>query len=236
MDLKEEEILGEDTARHWYYRAKADALLRSLRGMEFASVLDVGAGSGFFSRQILARTSAREALCVDPNYAADSDAMPGGKPLSMRREIRSSSADLVLMMDVIEHVADDRELVAHYADLCAPGTRFVVTVPAFMWLWSGHDVFLEHYRRYTLPQLCAVIEAAGLRLERGHYFFGGVLPLVAAVRGFKRLRGADRPGSDMRREAPIVNGLLYGLCAAEARLMHLNKLGGTTVFALAVKP
>lgn len=199
-------------------------------------MLDVGAGSGFFSRQLLARTSAREATCVDPNYPADSDTEVAGKPLSMRRAVAASAADLVLMMDVIEHVADDQALVAHYVDLSAPGTRFVVTVPAFMWLWSGHDVFLEHYRRYTLTHLRKALEASGLQVERGHYFFGSVLPMVAAVRGLKRFAGKTKPGSDMRREAPIVNSLLYGLSAAETRLMHLNRLGGTSVFAVAVKP
>jgi hypothetical protein len=53
-------------------------------------------------------------------------------------------------MDVIEHVEDDVGLVREYANKVAPGTRFITTVPAFMWLWSGHDVFLEYFRRYTL--------------------------------------------------------------------------------------
>jgi hypothetical protein len=235
MDLKEEEILGGDAVQHWYYRAKADALLRMLRGAPVEQVLDVGAGSGFFSRQLLERTSTRAATCVDPNYPADSDSAVAGKPLLMRREVASSEADLVLMMDVIEHVVDDAALVSRYVDLSAPGTRFVVTVPAFMWLWSGHDVFLEHYRRYNLAQLRRVLISAGLRIEREHYFFGGVLPAVAAVRGLKRIAG-KAAASDMRREGPILNSLLYRLSAAETRLMHLNRLGGTSVFALAVKP
>ena len=48
-------------------------------------------------------------------------------------------------------VEDDVGLMREYVDKVAPGTtRFIVTVLAFMWLWSGHDVFLEHVRRYTL--------------------------------------------------------------------------------------
>lgn len=235
MDLKEEEILGEHTGQHWYYRAKSDALLRTVRGLNVDSVLDVGAGSGFFSRRLLELTPARGATCVDPNYPADQDIAINGKTLRMRQNVASSSADLVLMMDVMEHVPDDRALVAEYVGLCASGTHFVVTVPAFMWLWSGHDVFLEHYRRYTLRQLESVLTDAGLQVLRGHYFFGSVLPLVAAVRAIKRLRGGEVT-TDMRREGPIANTLLYDLCSAETRLMHLNKLGGTSVFALAVKP
>lgn len=235
MDLKEEEILGEDTARHWYYRAKTEALMRTIRGLPAEHVLDVGAGSGFFSRQLLERTPIRAATCVDPNYGKECKSLVAGKPLQMLRHVTATQADLVLMMDVIEHVEDDLALVSHYVDLCASGTHFVVTVPAFMWLWSGHDVFLEHYRRYNLVQLRRVLTTAGLKVERGHYFFGGVLPAVAAVRGLNRLTGKSA-GSDLRREGRLVNALLYGLSLAETRVMTLNRLGGTSVFALAVKP
>ena len=59
----------------------------------------------------------------------------------------------MLLMDVIEHIEDDVGLVGEYVNKVAPGTQFIATVPAFMWLWSGHDVFLEHVRRYTLPRI-----------------------------------------------------------------------------------
>jgi hypothetical protein len=106
-----------------------------------------------------------------------------------------------------------------------------------MWLWSGHDVFLEHYRRYTLPQTEAVLGAAGLRIEQGNYFYGAVLPLVAGVRLTKKaFGGTDVPESDMRRYGPLLNGLLYGVCRAEVPVMGLNRLGGTSVLVRAVKP
>ena len=50
MDLKEEDILGADIGRHWYYRSKAAALRRAVSGLRPKHLLDVGAGSGFFSR------------------------------------------------------------------------------------------------------------------------------------------------------------------------------------------
>jgi hypothetical protein len=99
----------------------------------------------------------------------------------------------VLLMDVIEHVEDDVGLVREYVNKVAPGTRFIATVPAFMWLWSGHDVFLEHVRRYTLPRIERVLQAGGLTVELGCYFYAGVLPLVALSRVAERLR---RPGHE----------------------------------------
>jgi SAM-dependent methyltransferase len=164
MDVKEEDLI-RDIGRHWYYRAKLAALLRILPAPPI-SILDVGAGSGFFSSALLARTAARLATCVDPAYPTERDEARMGKPLLFRRSVDRSDADLVLLMDVIEHVEDDVDLVREYAAKVATGARFVVTVPAFMRLWSGHDVFLGHRRRYTLPGIERVLRASGLTVAK----------------------------------------------------------------------
>jgi hypothetical protein len=237
MDLKEEHLLGDAVASHWYYRAKLAALTRDIADLRVDTILDVGAGSGFFSRALLASTTAREATCVDPGYPFDSHEIVAGKPLRFVREIGPNSANLVLMMDVIEHVADDRALVRDYVEKAVPGTRFLITVPAFMWLWSPHDVFLEHHRRYTLDETEAVLRDVGLTIERGHYFYGAVLPLVAGVRAWKRATaGNNAPASDMQQHGKLVNSLLYGISAAETAVMRMNRLGGTTAMVRAIKP
>lgn len=234
MDLKEEHLLGDQVETHWYYRAKRSALLAATRNVPATHVLDIGAGSGYFSRALIRAGRTQRATCVDLGYPGDSDALESGAPISFRTDITRSDADLVLMMDVIEHVPDDVALVRDYAAKVAPGTHVLVTVPAFMWLWSGHDVFLEHYRRYTLIGIEAVLRKAGLEIVAGHYFYGGVLPMVAAVRAVRRLtRAGQAPASDMGRLPAPANALLAGLCAAEVPVMRFNRLGGTTAMVLA---
>src|SRR5262245_12344142 len=111
MDLKEEDILGADIGRHWYYRSKAAALRRMVTPLRPQRILDIGAGSGFFSRHLLAEAGAQSALCVDIGYAADRDDSEAGKPVLYRRDTGpTADCDLVLMMDVLEHVDDDRGL------------------------------------------------------------------------------------------------------------------------------
>ncbi|WP_422000932.1 class I SAM-dependent methyltransferase [Reyranella sp.] len=234
MDLKEEDILGADIGRHWYYRSKAAALRRLVGPVHPQRILDVGAGSGFFSRRLLASTAAQSALCVDTGYAADRDDSEAGKPVLFRRETGATDCDLVLMMDVLEHVDDDRGLLRHYAGCVPAGAHFLVTVPAFGFLWSGHDVFLEHKRRYTLPALETAMREAGLEVVRAAYYFALVFPLAAAVR--LAARGSDRPESSLRRHGAVVNGLLTAACAAELPLFPLNRLAGLSVFALGRKP
>lgn len=234
MDLKEEDILGADIGAHWYYRSKAAALRRLVGPLGAQRLLDVGAGSGFFSRHLLAETAAASALCVDTGYARDHDEMVAGKAVFYRRDCGLTDCDLVLMMDVLEHVDDDRGLAAHYAAKVPSGAYFLVTVPAFRFLWSGHDVFLEHKRRYRLPDIEVVLRDAGLVVVRGAYYFGLVFPLAAAVR--LASRSDARPRSSLKKHGALTNGLLTAICAAELPIFPFNRLAGLSAFVLAKKP
>jgi SAM-dependent methyltransferase len=234
MDLKEEDILGTEIGRHWYYRSKAAALRRAVAELRPQHILDIGAGSGFFSRHLLAETDAQSTLCVDTGYASDRDDSVAGKPVHYRRGIDRADCDLVLMMDVLEHVDDDRGLVRHYATKVPSGAHFLVTVPAFRFLWSGHDVFLEHKRRYRLPEIETVLRDGGLEIVHGSYYFGLVFPLAAALRF--ATRNAAEPRSSLKKHSPLANDVLEAICTAELPLFPINRLAGLSVFVLARRP
>jgi 2-polyprenyl-3-methyl-5-hydroxy-6-metoxy-1,4-benzoquinol methylase len=233
MDLKEEDILGDDIGRHWYYRSKAAALRRIVGPLAPQRLLDVGAGSGFFSRHLLAN-GALSALCVDVGYPMARDEMVDGKPVLYRRDCSDTDCDLVLMMDVLEHVPNDVGLVSHYATKVPSGAHFLVTVPAFRFLWSGHDVFLEHQRRYTLPEIEQTMRQAGLEVVRGAYYFGAIFPLAAAVR--LATRNDETPRSSLKKHGPLTNGLLTAACTLELPFFPSNRLAGLSAFVLARKP
>lgn len=233
MDLKEEDILGADIGRHWYYRSKAAALRRMVGPLGPQRLLDVGAGSGFFSRHLLTEGGAKSALCVDVGYARNRDETLDGKPVLYRRDCGPTDCDLVLMMDVLEHVDHDVDLVRHYAAKVPSGAHFLATVPAFRFLWSGHDVFLEHRRRYTLPEIEKTMCDAGLDVVKGAYFFGFIFPLAAAVR--LATRGDTRPRSSLSNQGVLTNGLLTAACSVELPLFPINRLAGLSAFVLAKK-
>ena len=129
MDLKEEHLLGEQVKSHWYYRAKLAALTHIIADLRIRHILDIGAGSGYFSKALLETTPATAALCVDPGYPVNRDETVLGKPIGFRRTLSTSDADLVLMMDVIEHVDDDVGIVRDYFDKVASGTYFSSPFP-----------------------------------------------------------------------------------------------------------
>ncbi|OOL34484.1 bifunctional 2-polyprenyl-6-hydroxyphenol methylase/3-demethylubiquinol 3-O-methyltransferase UbiG [Pseudomonas sp. FSL W5-0299] len=236
MDLKETDILGSSIDQHWYYASKAAATTRMLGNTPVTRILDVGAGSGFFSHHLLRHSAAREAWCVDISYDQDSDATTAGKPVHYRRGIDSVDADLVLLMDVLEHVDDDVGLLKAYVDKVPSGSRFLMTVPAFQFLWSGHDDFLEHKRRYTLAQLETVARDAGLNVKQGAYYFGLVFPIAATLRLLPKGAQPSPPRSQLKQHHPLVNTVLKTLCRVELPFMGANRLAGLTVFVLAQKP
>lgn len=237
MDLKESEILKGHVERHWYYRSKCKALKRLIHDVKPSIILDVGAGSGFFSKRILAETHAKEAWCVDTGYDADSDEVVAGKPVHFRRTLTRSDAELVLLMDVLEHVDDDVGLLADYVQKVPRGAKFLMSVPAFPFLWSGHDVFLEHRRRYKINQLEDVARGAGLTVVRSAYYFGTVFPIAAAIRISSKLvqKGQYVAKSQLTEHHPVVNECLAALSSAELPFILHNRIGGLTVFCLAEK-
>lgn len=237
MDLKEQDALGAEGERHWYYLAKGRALRALLGAVRVPEALDVGAGSGIFARQLLDAGVAAGAVCVDPNYAQERSERRGGGELRFRRAVEAVGQRLILMIDVLEHVADDALLLQSYTARAAPGTLVLISVPAFQWLWSGHDVFLGHHRRYTRAQLEALVRRAGLEVVRTRYFFATLLPLVALMRlcdRWRLRRGQVPPRSALRRERPPVNTLLILLHALERlTLFRVNRVAGLSVLCLA---
>lgn len=223
---------------HFWWKTRRDfvrAIVESIAGDSSPTVLDVGCGSGMTSR-MLARMGST-VVGVDNSFSGDhvSDAN-----VSYLRDdyIRAAPGlgefDLVLALDSVEHFEDERAVLRAVCSNVKVGGYALVTVPAFSWLWSAHDVRNGHYRRYTAPQLRSALSHAALTTDRIGYLFGGLVPLKAVLGGVERLFGAD-PGSGTQI------GALSNECArryfgleTSAALRRQNFLPlGTSVAALA---
>jgi hypothetical protein len=140
---------------------------------------------------------------------------------------------LILLMDVLEHVDDDVGLMRSALVGAAEHAYVLITVPAFQRLFSAHDMFLEHKRRYTLRQVEEVVQAAGLEILSARYFFAFLLPIAATLRLLKQQSEAK---SDLKEHSKLVNVMLCWLHRLELPLFRFNRVGGLTVFCLARVP
>jgi len=138
-------------------------------------------------------------------------------------------ADLLLLMDVLEHVRDDAGLLGKLVKAATPGTRLLLTVPADAALWSQHDLSFGHYRRYDLQGFCRLWEGLPVTLSMVSYFNARLYPAVRLVRAWSRFRHmpAGDAGTDFRLPSRPINHMLSSLLAGERKTL-LDLLSGRT--------
>lgn len=150
--------------------------------------------------------------------------------------IEDGSIDVIVATDVLEHLDDDVAAVREFRRVLKPGGHAVLTVPAYQFLWSEHDVALMHKRRYVSDMLRKAVEAGGLRVEKMTYALGFLLPL-ALVRLLKKKPPSDKPPEAMITPVPAwLNASLVRFQRFETALLRrMNLPWGLSVVAVVRK-
>jgi len=136
------------------------------------SVLEIGCGTGTYTALIAGRASRVVAVDLEPAFvetAARETARFGhvetvcGDALAMSWR---AEFDAIVMLDVLEHIADDLGALIRLRSFLRPGGRLIVKVPAGAWLYSEMDRAIGHHRRYSRRSLRDTLTRAGYRPER----------------------------------------------------------------------
>ena len=245
MDLKE--MRDAPVLRHPWETARVMALAKVLGGSlrEGMRILDVGCGDGYVCRTLFSRLVKKGITAVDIN-------LTGERLRQLQRQTeeityltrlppKGSRFDLTLLLDVVEHVENDRHFLADIVRRHVPrGGRVMVTVPAFASLYSSHDLFLGHYRRYRLAGVDDLARAAGLQVVASGYLFGSLLlPKLLLYKILHWSKSSD--GIGCWNSGPIVTAIVEKLLHMDNCLMIAAadigiKLPGLTVWVLCEKP
>jgi len=240
MDRIVYDRMAAHDSTHWWYRARRDILHDYLARYgdlpAGARILEIGCGTGH-NLPMLAAFGAVEAIEIDPaarGIAAERLGRPvGDAPLPDLPGVERGAYDLVAVLDVVEHIADDVAALKAMASLLKPGGKVLIAVPAHQWMWSAHDVVNHHHRRYSKRTLRTAIKGAGMRAERLRWFNSLLFPLAAAARIAGRLRGKD--DSDDSPPSKPVNALFERIFRLERHLVgRVPMTPGVSLVTLAV--
>ncbi|NBC17586.1 MAG: methyltransferase domain-containing protein [Bacteroidetes bacterium] len=175
--------------RAWYVRREVRRLLGAMPSDRPLRVLDAGTGFGQYA-YFVARTFPNahvHAVDVKRDYLANArrflDRTPEGQRVTTAyddlTDLQSDGPfDLILSVDVMEHIEDDRAVFRHFARVLRPGGVVVINTPSDR---GGSDVqgdtdtsFIEEHVRdgYNLDDLHAKLREAGLTPVRSLYTYG----------------------------------------------------------------
>lgn len=228
--------------RHWWFVTKKSIILdiidRSHQPSHNSSALDIGCGAGLmlgalavrghtcgmdmsddaigFSKEIFDGTIKKGSLPDDVPYATD-------------------SFTLITALDVIEHVDDDVGALKALRSRLVDNGIAVITVPAYMFLWSAHDEVNQHKRRYTAKELTSKLKAAGFSIEKLSYFNTLLFPVVYVVRKLNNMLGRDG-ASDVEMPGDVANFILTKVFGLEKYLLRFMDLPfGVSILAVVRK-
>jgi len=233
--------MAEIDAEHWWFAARREiiaGLIERQAGLgPDARILEVGCGTGS-NLSLLQRYGRVDAIEPDEPARALASARSGiavkGGLLPDGVQLDDGAYDLIVLLDVLEHIPDDLGTLRALRSKLAPGGRFLVTVPAAPWMWSSHDAAHHHQRRYTAASLTKVFKEAGYRVRYRSHFNTVLFPLIAGARiAGKLLR---REGGDDAIPPKPVNNLLKGLFGLERHLVGRGTLPFGVSLALVAEP
>lgn len=178
--------------RHWWWRARESAILGELdrlsRPPGTQRLLDVGCGDGLFFDKLslhgVVEGIEPDVRLLDPNGKWRSAI----HAVAFDRDFRPAHRyDVILMLDVLEHLPEPESALRHGLSLLAPGGRMIITVPAFQWLWTRHDEINQHVQRFSRGTFHALAQAAGMTIVRERFLFQWLVPAKLLVRMLERV-------------------------------------------------
>ncbi len=230
--------------RYWWFTARRelarDFILRHRSTRSNCRILDVGCGTGATLKML---RDLGTAIGID----ASGEALRFCRQRGLSRLARASAqalpvasgcADVILALDLLEHLRDDAAAVREFARVLRPGGLLVATVPAVPELWSEHDEALDHVRRYRAARLRRLLQNAELRIEKLSHLITALLLPIAALRLIQRLlpRRTGEPRTAFIVPPRPVNWLLALLLRVEHMwLTRFNLPVGVSLVVVARK-
>ncbi len=226
---------------HWWFAGRRKIIFDQLR--RFVSggnvLVEVGCGTGYTIGQVpgfrkkIGIEKSTEAL----RYFRSREAVSMIQGEIPELPLKEKSADVVMALDVLEHIDDDFAASRSLGKICKKGGFLLVTVPAFQFLWSGEDVISMHKRRYKIKGLKEVLLAGGFKIKKISYFnFFLMPPMLAFILWSRIFKRENLKKTNMFELPGFINSILTKLFSSESAILKWTSLPfGSSIIALCEK-
>jgi len=248
MNPEEYEKMYTQENTYWWFQGRKKILFKMLERFHLLNngksrVLDIGCGTGLILQGIADRSMA---IGLDFSRRALSYCRLRGLNNLLRGDVTNlpisdSSMDLILALDLLEHVEDDARLMGEIHRVLKPGGHLLATVPAHQYLWSEHDEALHHYRRYSKSSFHSLIKGCSFEVVKYSYVisftFFPILIFRLIQRYYRKLRPSKAdPKSHIIILPKGINSLLIKVLELEGALLErMNLPFGVSLLCIARK-
>lgn len=240
MDESVYHLHYEQEEKHWWFAARSIIVRRIIEKFANLSpgdtILDIGCGTGAILKAL---SEKYRVVGIDMSPLAVEYSKKRGLSEVFEMPVEDFPAErytvkAALLLDVIEHIDDDLAVLKRAREIVSPDGRVIITVPAYMWMWSAHDVLHHHKRRYGARQLREVLDRAGLEPVKFTYYNTLLFPIGAAKKLLDRGKSATIDSTKLDMPSPAVNSVLKAIFASEKSLVpNLDLPFGISLLAVA---
>ena len=227
---------------HWWFVARRKIIQKAINNLDLPRnirILDAGCGNGdnlsllstfgdlvAFEKNEYALKTAKSKK-IGEIYKAE---LPDKLPNTIK-----TNFDLIVLLDVLEHIDDDSKSLTTVRKLMNNKGIILITVPAFQWLWSEHDVIHHHKRRYSKLELREKLDSSGFRIKYISYFNTLLFPFALVERIGQKIFSPSNP-EILELPNNKINFLLEKIFSLEAIFMNKISLPfGLSLVAIAEK-